>query len=460
MMNRPDRVTFKKRQEEMLASIRSDIDSGILLPGDLIPSEQELSKQFQLSRNSVRGALEQLQNEQVVEKIANVGNKVTANQRKQPIQLKMGVYKSAYRDMAIEDLLHDYHKANPNVRIQLVTLPEEDSFQTIETYVQNNMLDLMTVNYTHFRQIQERGTLHELFEPLDDKPEVYPFLSNPYKTQDQVWLRPVIFSPVILCYNKKHFSEMGLLEPDSSWSWETLTEAAKALSEGHNRFGFYFFLLSENRWSVFLLQNGVRFTRHADGKLNIRHPGFTSMMEYCRELLFGQADRPLYMLESENDAELLFRQEKASMIITTYFNLNYFKDCDFPIDIAPLPSSGQYKTLLLNIGIAVSQFSTLKGEAVKFADYLISHAGQLAIRQHTYSLPSVKAIAESDGYKSEYLTLPSRFMMFREIFPTFNYYTELNLTPSEFNMIRKELRLFWANLETVEQFCDRMDQLL
>jgi multiple sugar transport system substrate-binding protein len=166
------------------------------------------------------------------------------------------------------------------------------------------------------------------------------------------------------------------------------------------------------------------------------------------------------MLASENDAELLFAQEKASMIITTYFNLNYFKECKFPFDIAPLPTSGQYKTLLLNIGIGINRFSELKEEAANFAEYLTSHAGQLTIRQHTYSLPSVKTIAESDEYRSKDLSIPSRYMMFREIFPTFNYYTALNVTPHEFDRIRKELRLFWANLETVEQFCDRMDEIL
>jgi multiple sugar transport system substrate-binding protein len=46
-----------------------------------------------------------------------------------------------------------------------------------------------------------------------------------------------MFSPAILCYNRDHFTEKALLEPDSSWSWDELFETAEKLAIENERMG-------------------------------------------------------------------------------------------------------------------------------------------------------------------------------------------------------------------------------
>ena len=54
----------RKRPESMTRQIREQIDSlidgGILLAGELLPSERELANRLKVARNVVRGAYEQL----------------------------------------------------------------------------------------------------------------------------------------------------------------------------------------------------------------------------------------------------------------------------------------------------------------------------------------------------------------------------------------------------------------
>lgn len=442
----------------MLAELKADIMSGALGPGDLLPPELELTKRFRLSRNSIRHALEVLRQDGYIEKVPNVGSRVLEMEKPVLVNVKFGVYRSVLRDMALETLIEAYNKTNPHVHIQLVLLPSEDYCDTVQSYMDHDMLDLLTVNNKHFLLFQERGMLGDLFQPHEPNPDAYPFLTQMFMEEERLFVQPLTFSPVVLCYNKKHFAEAGLAEPDSSWKWDQLVRAAKRLSQDKARFGFYYFVLSENRWSVFLLQNGVRMERNEDGALKLDQPDLIRGLEFARELLYSQTDAPVFLLDSENDAELLFKEEKASMIMTTYYNLNLLHDCDFPFDIAPLPYSDQFKTLLLNIGAAVNKRSKVKDEALAFLQYLSGETGQRLLGRHAYSLPSSKTAAEAES--DRHTQQVSRFKLFREIIPSFETYEALNMRPSEFDLFRRELKLYWAKLESLEQFRQRIQPLL
>ena len=57
----------KPKYFSLMEQLRSDIMSGAIRPGEKLPSEQELSEQFQVSRQTVRRALEELVKENIVE---------------------------------------------------------------------------------------------------------------------------------------------------------------------------------------------------------------------------------------------------------------------------------------------------------------------------------------------------------------------------------------------------------
>src|SRR5690606_19663970 len=90
--------------------------------------------------------------------------------------------------------------------------------------------------------------------------DTYPFLNSLFEDgrSDGLYAQPFAFSPVILCYNKEHFTEKGVFEPDSSWTWHDFWEQVGKLPS-ENRFGFFFNLASLNRWILFFLQNGAEF---------------------------------------------------------------------------------------------------------------------------------------------------------------------------------------------------------
>lgn len=56
-----------KKFEKIVTWIQEEVRSGRMVSGEKLPSEQELSEQFQVSRQTVRRALEELVKENIVE---------------------------------------------------------------------------------------------------------------------------------------------------------------------------------------------------------------------------------------------------------------------------------------------------------------------------------------------------------------------------------------------------------
>src|SRR5690606_12070767 len=113
-------------------------------------------------------------------------------------------------------------------------------------------------NNINFQEIVEQKHM-DLFEPSTPDDSMYPFLNDAFTRINQLFVQPLVFSPIVLGYNKEHFRDAGLMEPDSSWTWDHVEKAAIQLTNKRDRHGLFFHILSENRWPVFLLQSGASF---------------------------------------------------------------------------------------------------------------------------------------------------------------------------------------------------------
>ncbi|TLS49664.1 extracellular solute-binding protein [Paenibacillus antri] len=442
-MAKPDRKTFVDRSNQLIAHIRTNLANGTYQVGDYLPSEVAFAEQFDLSKNSVRAAMGKLVEEGLIRKVPRVGTQVAASGRQNA--LRLGLYPSLYADAKLNDLLASYRREHPEVRVETVTLPysNPDSIRQLLAYGVVDVVLLNNLDYLYFRD----NSLLSLFEPQAPQASSFPFLNKLFMEHtepDRVFLRPFVFSPVILCYNRDHFREAGAFEPDSSWTWGDLRQTLKKLA-GESRYGLFFHLSSNNRWPIFLLQNGVSFARE-DG---LPHPGRSNRLEAfrdVRELIHEDGLFPRMLSFSLHDVELLFKQEKVSVILTTYYRLNELADAGFPFDIAQLPRSegGSADTLLLCTGVGVNASSAQKKEAESLASFLLSEEAATTIRRGTFTLPANKRVA--DGIASELPNAPRRFDIYREMIPSFAAHDRLGLVPEEIETFGKCLGQYYSKL--------------
>lgn len=455
MTQRPSRKDFRARLDHMVFDIRERIYRGEFELGNYLPSEKAFARQYQLSNKSVRQGLEILEQEHLIEKIPRVGNKVINNQSEGIVTLRFGYYQSLLNEVALEQLLEAFHAAYPHIRIKAEAVRSSDNKQFRDQAADQ---DIITMNYSHYHDYVLMGETN-LWESLDESEEHYSFLNEALKHGGMLKMKPFVFSPIILCYNKEHFQEKQLQEPDHTWNWDLLSEYASSLAEDYKRMGFYFHFPSVNRWPVFLLQSGFVYDRTRPDCITISQSQLLRSLNACRNLISLQSQYPLFLSEKDGDAEELFFQGKISMIMTTYFSLNHHRhQSDMTYEFAPLPYMDLPRTLLLIIGLAMNKRCQNKKSAEIFINFMTSYAAQLIIRQNTLSIPASKPAAEWEG--EDCIERPSSYSIYRELISTFHVFSDLRMSMDELAIFLREAKLYWSGLETDQGVIHRLEQSL
>ncbi|TMV51263.1 extracellular solute-binding protein [Paenibacillus mesophilus] len=445
------RKSPRERLSDMVSRLRQEIVTGKRPSGEFLPSEKALADQFELSNQSVRKGLDILVGEGLINKIPRVGNKVVGPRVDAVSTVKFGFHSSVASEASILQLIAMFQGANPHIKVQAVPLTSS-SFHYIGNYFAGGILDAVMMNYTDFHDCLESGG-RELLETLPRNPDIYPFLSDAFTSDGQLLVQPFIFSPLLLAYNRAHFAEKGLSEPDSSWTWHDLIRAAELLAVPNERLGFHFDFYSANRWPLLALQSDAKFERGDDGAIRLAGTRMMEALRTCREI-----KRELSHLSdgvATGESERMLAKGKASMIVTSFFYLNYLHNNPVPFDVAPVPHFGTPRSLLLSIGLAVNRRSKRKEPALKLLEFLTSAEAQLFIRKHTYSLPALRSAAEWVGEEKMYR--PSRFSLFRETIPGFRFFTDLGINAGELSRLNRDLKLYWAGLDTESTLCAQIE---
>ncbi|WP_461671249.1 extracellular solute-binding protein, partial [Mycobacterium tuberculosis] len=155
---------------------------------------------------------------------------------------------------------------------------------------------------------------------------------------------------------------------------------------------------SINRWPVFLLQNGFRFRPEDPAWHAADDPALWESLRVARDLLYNQK-RPMSLwTENNSDAEQLFLEGKASMIMTTYYGMNRFLHSGIDYGAAPLPSLNHASTLLTATGLSVVRGTQREELARQFIEHLVSYDSQALIKRSAVTLPAhADALAITEG---------------------------------------------------------------
>lgn len=458
MHNKVVRKNSRSRIEEMIQTLRGEIASGEHPIGDCLPSESDLEKRFRLGNNSVRKGLDILVREGLIVKIPRVGNKVLGQPPEERQVIRLGVYNTTDSETDLSGLLEHFHRRYPHFHVQTITIPTNSYAGYIQEQMNAGLLDAVTMNYNTYRELSA-VTKEALLEPMDPSPDYYPFTTEPFMDGGKLLVKPIMFSPLVLCYNRDHLREGNLPEPESGWSWEKLLWLAERLSVENKRFGFCFHLLSRNRWPVFLLQSGIRFEPDDDGEYRLPADRLTECLDVCRKWINRPDVFPTMLSGRDGTTVEWFLDGKVSMIMTTYFAMNRLKEADFSFDIAPLPALRENRTMLTIIGVSVNRKSAVKDAARLLADFLGSREAQTMIRQNTFSIPSHRAAAEWQGEETQGKR-PPRFDLFREIIPTFRLLEHLPATNRELFAMQKQVELYWTGLQDGEAMSRGIERVL
>lgn len=452
MKAKPTRQEFQLELERMVQTLRDEITSGAYAPGECLPSEQAQAKRFGLSNKSVRKGLELLVEEGLIEKIPKVGSRVLAP--KQRVRLTLGHYLKDISNLDLPALLADFQRRHSWIDVTPIPFTAhagvDGDGDRIKRY------DLIMMNNEHFGYLAEADQ-HRLLLPLEEKPGIYPLLSDCFRREGLLYARPLIFSPVVLCYNKRHFRESRLPEPDGSWRWDDLVRSATRLTGG-NRFGFCFYLANVNRWPLFFLQSGERFQKQGGQYAAVQDGPLMRGIWQCKQLIRNSDMFPLFISDNDADIVSMFLEGKLSMVLNTYMGMNEWRQAGLEFDISPVPYISRPMTLTIAEGVGINRATPHPEAALLLADYLAGEQSQSHIRNYTLSLPSLQRI--SDGPRPKGVVSPERYMLYREMMFALYTHDELGVPWSKTKRFAYLLKAYWANLIDEQELCERINSEL
>ncbi|TNJ65014.1 extracellular solute-binding protein [Paenibacillus hemerocallicola] len=464
MITKQKRTVSRSKLEQMIDTLRKEIVSGLRKSGDFLPSELALCEHYNLSNFTVRKGLDVLVAEGLIEKVPRIGTRVAASAGTETATIRLGYYPTVRNTMHLPELVEQFARSHPGIQVQPVEMRLPYSLDKHEVELLTESYDIMMLNLPHFERLMKgagEGGEGGILEPIEPVEEVFPFLHAPFAHGGKQYAQPVVYSPVILCYNKDHFRELNVAEPDSGWTWHDIKEAAIRLSQGKDRLGLYFHVTSDNRWPLFLVQNGVSFERNEQGRYHFRDPKFIESMRGMMEIIGDQSFFPSFLADDERDECRLLLNQKVSMVLTTYDRLHLLSDSPFAYDIAPIPYLKEPRTLLHVISLGISAKSRHKEAAQAFIRHMLSYEAQRSIRNHTLRIPALKqAATDEPAEEGLFPGRPPHYAMHRDIIPTYRYYTDLNMPYDDMAVVCNEMKFYWSRMDDLETVLQRLEEKL
>lgn len=306
-----------------------------------------------------------------------------------------------------EDLLEDFYEENPNIKVNVESIPHADYQQKLSVLAAGNELpDVGWVAERMVPQFEKNNILSDITEVVESKEfdleDYIPSTLDLWNNEGKLYGIPFSTPPMIMYYNKSLFEDAGLETPtelalNGEWTWDKFEETAKSLSEGEGTDRIYGARLF-NEWTNFAtipsytLSYGGEMFNDDMTQFEWNSKQGVDSLDLLNRMMFEDKS---HVPPGEN---IDFESGKVGMFTFMYSYIANVRDItDFDWDIAPLPegSEGRYP-LLGQAGISVFEGSQHPEEAKKLLAFLGSKKGIQA--QSAYFVPARKSVLESDEF--------------------------------------------------------------
>lgn len=282
----------------------------------------------------------------------------------------------------LEALVADFEKENPNIDINMITLPFGDvRNQVVASQASKSVPDLIAMNPPWTREFSDLGIL----TPLDDL-----MANDPnYKKEDfmgasftpiegKTYLAPVNSMAFYLFYNKKMFKDAGLELPKT---WADIEDCAKKLTDpNNNKYGITLTMAEQEAsngsiLTLYPLLYALNGRTYIDDKFTVKTDEMLKSFELLQHLAQNQSILPGTTSRSEFQNTEEFSTGNVGMMISHNGHILTVKDRNPELDfgVMPIPSyDGKGKPELRHHGwdIAISEACKHKEEAWKFISYI------------------------------------------------------------------------------------------
>jgi len=433
-------------------TLKGQIVSGFIKPGEYLLPESDLCKYYKLSRNSVRKALDLLQKEMLVTKKVGLGTMVPPDLVIEPSKrktLRIATPSPAYFvDYGLPLIIESFHRIYPNVEIKIIPLPRENFWEAFQQNCDIGLnIDLILSSDLQFTEAETMDAFLDLSPVLNGyEASIYPKILNYYRRNNEIKAAPVTFTPVFLVYNPVMFAADGIQPPNENWKLADFIDAAQKLTKVEDdvivQYGFSIFPYL-TRWPVFALQNGLKPSGATQSDI------IQKSLLLIQDLFFRKRIATVYteMPGPKNP----FVSAKSAMVLTTTLEMSSWKDKNmgFEPKLAPLPFGDTKATLLQASALMIPSACSDVSLAQAFIKLSLEEDVQDSFCRHSPFLSVLEKINISikDEPFLDALNIKGALM-------ENNYFLREIFNNSSTDELSAEMSLFWLGLESPQALAD------
>lgn len=334
-----------------------------------------------------------------------------------------------------------FNEQNPDITVNVEVTPWDQYWTKLESSAQGgSMPDIFWMHSNEIAKYSEGDVLMDLTDIAEtsemiDMSRLPQELTDLYNSNGQQLAIPKDYSTIGLWYNKDIFDEAGIDYPDETWTWDTLLETAKELTdEEAGIYGFLAPLGREEGYHNFIYQNGGQVLSDDKTQSGFRDPATVEAVQWYVDLSTKHGVSPTAGQFSDNSNMSFFQSGRAGMALfgswmTSEISSN--EESNEFADVAVLPKGEQRATIMNGLGNSISANTDHPEAAIKFLEFLSSEEGMILQGQEGGAIPALDGADQS----------------FVEAFPQFN--TEVFIEQMDYREIKpySQLTTRWENEE-------------
>lgn len=328
----------------------------------------------------------------------------------QAVEIEYWQYVFESRVKAMDKLIENFEKANPDIKVKHTTFPYDD-YQTrvIAAKMAGNSPDVMQLFYGWLDKFAAGGILQPL--PQDAFPhdkiesEFFPIVGA-MKRGDDYYGLPTAVRSLALFYNKKLFEEAGLDPNNPPTTLDELIAAAEKTAKRDSNgnlvtAGITLDMAGQDHhwWREVLIRQfgGAPYTEN-DRKVAYDSDAGEKALKFYTDL---QTEKKVGESKFMDEGQAAFRAGMAAMTIDGTFRLGAFRTIEsFEWGVTELPANGDgmrsnYASYFAN-GISAGTKGEKLEAATKFLNYISSPEAMEIWLQEVGELPARRAVAQTD----------------------------------------------------------------
>lgn len=296
---------------------------------------------------------------------------------------------------ALREMIAAFEQAHPGTKVEFTGLAEQSEHiaKLGTAFAGGNPPDVFLLNYRRFGRFAQQGVIDPA--RLPGRPdEYYPQALEAFTMNGTLLCLPQNLSSSVVYFNAKLFGDVPLPKP--GWTVDDFRDTAAALqAKGVKTVGFETGMRTVAPF-VWLFGGEVVDDLNAPTRITLDTKEGRAALEYLKRLLDDGGVTATDAAASPPEDR--FANGELAMLVDSRRAVPAFRKAGLEFDVAPLPAGAGEATLLASDAYCVSKASKQRDLAHQLAAYAVGPEGGRVLAESGRTVPSLKALAESDAF--------------------------------------------------------------